>query len=113
MSHLCDDDIEAVDNFNLFYRVRMAYCGVGNIGVAGFESFMRWTFVDMLTRVVSVTVGPTKYVYYGVQTNDAFFYDNNYYYRLVTEARKAGIKAPIIPGVMPLVNSKNINRIKI
>ena len=40
------------------------------------------------------------------------FYDNNYYYRLVTEARKAGIKAPIIPGVMPLVNSKNINRIK-
>lgn len=79
MAHLCDDDIEAVDNFNLFYRVRMAYSGIGNIGVAGFESFMRWTFVDMLTRVVSVTVGPTKYVYYGVQTNDAFFYDNHYY----------------------------------
>ena len=40
------------------------------------------------------------------------FYDNSYYYRLVTEARKIGIKAPIIPGIMPLVSSKNISRIK-
>jgi len=40
------------------------------------------------------------------------FYDNNYYYRLINEARKIGIKSPIIPGVMPLVNSKNIKRIK-
>lgn len=40
------------------------------------------------------------------------FYDNNYYYRLVNEARKIGINSPIIPGIMPLVNSKNIKRIK-
>lgn len=40
------------------------------------------------------------------------FYDNSYYYRLVNEARKMDIKAPIIPGIMPLVNSKNIKRIK-
>jgi methylenetetrahydrofolate reductase (NADPH) len=40
------------------------------------------------------------------------FYDNEYYYRLVNEARKIGITSPIIPGIMPLVNVKNIARIK-
>ena len=40
------------------------------------------------------------------------FYDNSYYYRLVGEARRIGITAPIIPGVMPLVNPTNIRRIK-
>ena len=40
------------------------------------------------------------------------FYDNSYYYRLVYEARNVGITAPIIPGIMPLVNPKNIRHIK-
>lgn len=40
------------------------------------------------------------------------FYDNQYYYRLVHEAGKAGVTVPIIPGIMPLVNAKNIARIK-
>jgi len=40
------------------------------------------------------------------------FYDNNYYYRLVNEARKMGIKSPIIPGVMPLTSPKSISKIK-
>ena len=40
------------------------------------------------------------------------FYDNSYYYRLVNEARRIGVTAPIIPGIMPLVNPKNIRRIK-
>lgn len=40
------------------------------------------------------------------------FYDNSYYYRLVNEARRLGIKSPIIPGIMPLLNAKNIKRIK-
>ena len=40
------------------------------------------------------------------------FYDNSYYYRLVNEARRLGVTAPIIPGIMPLVNPKNIRRIK-
>lgn len=40
------------------------------------------------------------------------FYDNTYYYRLVNEARRIGIQSPIIPGIMPLVNPKNIRRIK-
>lgn len=40
------------------------------------------------------------------------FYDNSYYYRLVHEARNMGIGSPIVPGIMPLVNAKNIARIK-
>jgi len=40
------------------------------------------------------------------------FYDNNYYYRLVNEARRIGIKAPIIPGIMPLINPKSIQKTK-
>ncbi len=40
------------------------------------------------------------------------FYDNSYYYRLVNEARRIGIHAPIIPGIMPLVKVSNIARIK-
>ncbi len=40
------------------------------------------------------------------------FYDNAYYYRLVHEARKIGVRSPILPGVMPLVSAKNIPRIK-
>ncbi len=40
------------------------------------------------------------------------FYDNSYYYRLVNEARRVGVTAPIIPGIMPLVKASNINRIK-
>lgn len=40
------------------------------------------------------------------------FYDNSYYYRLVHEASKVGVTIPIIPGIMPLVNPKNIARIK-
>ena len=40
------------------------------------------------------------------------FYDNSYYYRLVSEARRIGIKSPIIPGIMPIVKGGNIKRIK-
>ena len=40
------------------------------------------------------------------------FFDNEYYYRLVSEARKIGIKSPIIPGIMPLVSPKSIARTK-
>ena len=40
------------------------------------------------------------------------FYDNAYYYRLVSEARRIGISSPIIPGIMPITNPKNIARIK-
>ncbi len=38
------------------------------------------------------------------------FFDNNYYYRLVKEARKIGIGVPIIAGIMPITNSKSLLR---
>ena len=41
------------------------------------------------------------------------FFDNEYYYRLVNEARKIGIKSPIIPGIMPLTSPKSISKTKI
>lgn len=40
------------------------------------------------------------------------FYDNSYYYRLVSEAARAGINVPIIPGVMPAISARNLGRIR-
>ena len=40
------------------------------------------------------------------------FYDNSYYYRLVSEAKRIGITVPIIPGIMPLLKVQNIKRVK-
>ncbi len=39
------------------------------------------------------------------------FFDNRYYYRLVREARKRGITVPIIAGIMPVINGKQLIRI--
>ncbi len=39
------------------------------------------------------------------------FFDNRYYYRLVKEARKIGITVPIIAGIMPATNAKQLKRI--
>lgn len=40
------------------------------------------------------------------------FFDNQYYYRLVREARKIGINVPIIAGIMPAINAKQLQRMK-
>ena len=40
-----------------------------------------------------------------------FFYDNQYYYRLVREARKIGIHVPILAGIMPAHNPKQLKNI--
>ena len=40
------------------------------------------------------------------------FFDNEYYYLLVSEARRIGIKSPIIPSIMPLTSPKSISRTK-
>lgn len=39
------------------------------------------------------------------------FYDNQYYYRLVREARKIGINVPILAGIMPAHNPKQLKNI--
>jgi methylenetetrahydrofolate reductase (NADPH) len=38
------------------------------------------------------------------------FFDNSVYYRFVEEVRAAGIEQPIIPGLMPITNSQQIER---
>ncbi len=78
--NLCSDDVQPVgEEFSLFYRIRTKYASIDNIAASGFGCFQRWCFMDMLTRVTNLTVGPTRLVYYGVQTNDAFFYDSYHY----------------------------------
>jgi methylenetetrahydrofolate reductase (NADPH) len=39
------------------------------------------------------------------------FFDNRYYFDFVKRCGKAGIKVPIIPGLMPITNLKQIKRI--
>ncbi|MGF1636787.1 MAG: methylenetetrahydrofolate reductase, partial [Cyclobacteriaceae bacterium] len=39
-----------------------------------------------------------------------FFFDNSYYFDFVARARKAGINVPIIPGIIPITNFKQIKR---
>lgn len=38
------------------------------------------------------------------------FFDNNYFYRFVEDCRIAGIDIPITPGIMPVINAKQIKR---
>jgi methylenetetrahydrofolate reductase (NADPH) len=39
------------------------------------------------------------------------FFDNRYYFDFVTRARKAGITIPILPGIMPITDAAQIERI--
>jgi methylenetetrahydrofolate reductase (NADPH) len=39
------------------------------------------------------------------------FYDNAYYFRFVERARRAGITVPLVAGIMPITNARQIQRI--
>jgi methylenetetrahydrofolate reductase (NADPH) len=39
------------------------------------------------------------------------FFDNEHYFDFVARAREAGVTVPIIPGIMPVTNLRNIKRI--
>lgn len=38
------------------------------------------------------------------------FFDNNYFYRFQEDVRIAGIDVPVAPGIMPVINAKQIRR---
>lgn len=38
------------------------------------------------------------------------FFDNDDYYRFVTDARKLGIEVPIVPGILPILSAPQIRR---
>jgi methylenetetrahydrofolate reductase (NADPH) len=42
--------------------------------------------------------------------NSQLFFDNEVFYHFLLKARKAGITVPIIPGIMPVTNYSQINR---
>jgi methylenetetrahydrofolate reductase (NADPH) len=39
-----------------------------------------------------------------------YFYNSDAYFRFVEEARKLGVQAPIVPGIMPITNSSQLLR---
>jgi methylenetetrahydrofolate reductase (NADPH) len=39
------------------------------------------------------------------------FFDNNIYYNFLYKAREAGIRVPVVAGIMPVTNAKQIQRI--
>jgi methylenetetrahydrofolate reductase (NADPH) len=56
-----------------------------------------------------------KYLKYKVDKGADFvvtqlFFDNQYYFDYVERARKAGITIPIVPGIMPITNFKQIKK---
>lgn len=41
------------------------------------------------------------------------FFDNRFYFEFVDRARAMGIKVPIIPGIMPITNAANVERMTV
>jgi len=85
-----------------FICERFSFC----IGVAGYpeghpESSNREE--DLLHLKEKVLAGASFIV-------TQLFFDNKYYFDFVASLRKIGVDVPVIPGIMPIVNLKQIKR---
>lgn len=59
---------------------------------------------DMLHLKIKEENGASQFI-------SQLFFDNNYFYNMLEEKEKLGIKSPIQAGIMPVVNKKQIERI--
>lgn len=57
--------------------------------------------LDLLKR--KIDAGATRAI-------TQFFFDADVYFRFVERVRKAGIRVPIVPGIMPIVSEKGVKR---
>ena len=77
------------------------------LGVAGYperhpECADRYT--DLLHLKQKVDAGASFVV-------SQMFFENSYYFEFVAQARRLGITVPIIPGIMPITNAEQVERI--
>ncbi|MDU4883284.1 methylenetetrahydrofolate reductase [NAD(P)H] [uncultured Clostridium sp.] len=59
---------------------------------------------DMLHLKIKEEMGVTQFI-------SQLFFDNNYFYNMLDQKEKLGIKSPIQAGIMPVVNKKQIERV--
>lgn len=59
---------------------------------------------DMLHLKLKEEMGATQFI-------SQLFFDNNYFYNMLEQKEKLGIKSPIQAGIMPVVNKNQIERI--
>lgn len=59
---------------------------------------------DMLYLKLKEEMGATQFI-------SQLFFDNNYFYNMLDQKEKIGIKSPIQAGIMPVVNKNQIERI--
>jgi methylenetetrahydrofolate reductase (NADPH) len=77
-------------------------CVVAGYPEAHPESSDRYT--DLLHLKAKVDAGAQVVI-------TQLFFDNSYYFDFVAQARRLGITVPIVPGIMPITNSDQVERI--
>lgn len=97
------DGFRFASELTAFARERGPFC----IGTAGYpeghpESTDRYS--DLLNLKRKVDAGASFVI-------TQLFYENGYYFDFVAQARRMGIEAPIIPGIMPITSAQQIERI--